>query len=72
MAVSGGIAGDFASPILAIGLWHPAVPAAAVPKTPINEDDETSMPKDKIGTARKRLVPTPAGNSVGAEDGREP
>ena len=57
--------------VLAISLWHPTVPAAAVPKATVNEDSEPGAPKDEVGPAWEALVTTPAGDSLGTEDGRE-
>jgi hypothetical protein len=65
------IAGDFVLPILAVFLRHAAVPAAAVPKAPIHEDNYPLAPKDKVRAAGEWLVPAPASDAGGAKDRRQ-
>jgi len=71
-AVTGGVEGDLALPVIAIALWHAAVPAAAVPEAAIDEDGEAGALEDEIRAAGEGLVATPARDAVGAKDGCEP
>jgi hypothetical protein len=45
------------------------MPAAAVPKAAVNEDGEALAAEDEVGTAGQGLVPAPASDASGAEDG---
>ena len=47
------------------------MPAAAVPETTVNEHGEALCAENEIGLARQRLLPPPAGDVVGAENGGE-
>ena len=47
------------------------MPAAAVPEAAVNEDGKALAAKDEIGMAGHGLVPAPAGDAGGAEDGRQ-
>jgi len=66
--VSRNISSNFVLPIQSIIVWHPKMPAAAVPEAPVNEDSEAFTAKDKIRATWQRLVTPPACNMVGAEN----
>ena len=65
------VAGDFVFPIFAVTMGHAAVPAAAVPEAAVHKDGEALAREDEVGAAWERLVPTPAGDAGGAQDGRQ-
>jgi hypothetical protein len=46
---------------------HPAMPPAAVPETPVDEDRYACFPKHKIWPAWQRLLPTPSPDAMGAQ-----
>jgi len=54
---------------LAVALGHPAVPAAAVPEAAVNEYGQALTAEHEIRAAWQGLVPTPAGDPGGAENG---
>lgn len=62
------IAGDFGLPVSEAGFWHTAVLWTAVPETAVNEDREVLAKKHEIGMSWHRVVTTPSGDTVGAED----
>jgi hypothetical protein len=43
----------------------------SAPKTAVNENDEPGGSEDEIGPTGQGLVPAPAGDACGAEDGSE-
>jgi hypothetical protein len=67
--VAGGVAGDFAFPILAVSAGHAVVPRAAMPETTVNKDSQALTAENEVGTANERLVATPACDAGGAHDG---
>jgi hypothetical protein len=67
LAVPCGSAADFGLPVLAVVMGHAAVPAAAVPETPINENCEAGSAEDKVRAPMERLVAAPAGDASAAE-----
>jgi hypothetical protein len=48
------------------------MPAAAVPETAVHEDGQTLAAEYEIGLAGKSLVPSPAGDAMGAKNGGQP
>jgi len=67
-AVSFSVSGNFRIPKAKPGLWHPTVPAAAMPETPINKNCEACFAENEVRTAREWLVSAPAFYPGGAED----
>jgi hypothetical protein len=47
------------------------VPTATVPEATIHEHGKPLLAENKIGLAGQRLLPTPARDAVGAENGGE-
>jgi len=70
--VTGSIMGNFVLPILAVSPGHAAVPTTAMPEAAINEECDTSGGENEVGVARQWLVPPPAGDVGGPQDGRQP
>jgi hypothetical protein len=70
--VTGSVAGNFVLPILAVSPGHAAVPTAAMPEAAINEKSEALAGENEVGAAGQWLVPPPAGDVGGAQNGRQP
>lgn len=49
------VALELRSPVIRVGLWIRRVIGAAVPEAPIDEDGDTSAPKDEIGSSPDRF-----------------
>jgi hypothetical protein len=47
-AIAMHVAGDFPFPIFAVGLWHSAMPTAAMPKATTNKNGQPGLRKNKI------------------------
>jgi hypothetical protein len=45
--------------------------AASVPEAPVNEHSKALAAKDEVRVAGQRLVPPPAGDAGGPENGRQ-
>lgn len=70
--VTGSVAGNFVLPILAVSPGHAAMPPTTVPKAAINEKSEALAEENEVGVSRQWLVPPPAGDVGGPQDGRQP
>jgi hypothetical protein len=62
--VANDVPSDFALPVRAIPLRHPAVPPAAMPEAAVNEDSKTLTAEYEIRLSGKVLISTPACNSA--------
>ena len=48
------------------------MPSAPVPEAAVNKCGDALPPENKVGPARKGLVPAPTGDAVGAQNRRQP
>ena len=69
--IAGAVAGDFVPPVFAVSPGHAAMPWAAVPEAAVNEDGQALTSENEVGTAGERLVPPPAGDAGGAQNGHQ-
>src|SRR4051812_45696184 len=64
LSISSLVAGNLLTPILGICAWHSAVPAAAMPKTSINEDCKSLARENEIWIPRQRRMSPPTFDST--------
>jgi len=62
---------DLPSPVPSICRWHPTVPPAAVPETPIHKHHKAFHAEHEIRLAEEFLIPSPADDAVRSENSDE-
>lgn len=63
------VACQFPPPVRLVALWHSAMPATTVPKTPVHENSHALPAKHKVGVPWERLVTPPACETSSAKKG---
>ena len=62
------VASELGKPVSAVAAGFTAVPRAAVPEAPVDENGKTLRAKDKVGSAREGLVASPTRDAGLTED----
>ena len=61
------VASEFGKPIVSVACWNPPAARAAMPKAPVNKDDNTALTESEIGAARQTEMPAPTRDAIFAE-----